>query len=440
VTEPSEERGELYHRSPTWLADGSGFLAQVFYSAPRNGGASGRHPGLALFRPGEVPIPLCSSDAAGSLAGDWLIWLSGSKLLAQAFDEYDGVLSGAEQVVADGLGEIGNRPAAASYSGVVAYQSGHSGEDGTSMGWVDLSSGKADTGDMEIVGWPARNLDPIPSPVDDRIVVSITDLENVGEIWIFGPDQAPRQITDGETAHLPTWSPDGTKIAYSSYTWIDGRRANRAYIRAADGSGEREEIPGARSVYAWSPDGKWLAFAVLDGERAIRFRWMGDDTGTDAAESPDTEDRYLQNSKGKLIIALRFSPDGKWIAYQEGLGDNAEAFVRPFIKGLGARQSVSNGQGRFPDWSPTAPATAPEILFTRGNQSVMRVTLEPADNEGTSFRPGQPEELFRIRHLVWNRGCMYSHDGKRILVNREPKPNPNPVTVIVGWKPKPPEK
>ena len=70
----------------------------------------------------------------------------------------------------------------------------------------------------------------------------------------------------------------------------------------------------------------------------------------------------------------------------------------------------------------------------------MRVTLEPADTEGTSLKPGQPEELFRMRHFVWNRGCMYSHDGKRILVNREPKPNPNPVTVIVGWKPKPPEK
>ena len=42
VTELSEDRGELYHGSPTWLADGSGFLAQVIYSTQRDGGAIGR--------------------------------------------------------------------------------------------------------------------------------------------------------------------------------------------------------------------------------------------------------------------------------------------------------------------------------------------------------------------------------------------------------------
>ncbi len=108
--------------------------------------------------------------------------------------------------------------------------------------------------------------------------------------------------------------------------------------------------------------------------------------------------------------------------------------MRPFIKGLGSRQSVSNGQGRFPDWSPTAPATAPEILFSRGNQSVMRVTLEPADTEGASFKPGQPEELFRMRHRIWNRGCMYSHDGKRILALLPAGERaPNSITVVLDW-------
>ncbi len=272
-------------------------------------------------------------------------------------------------------------------------------------------------------------------PEGDPVII---DPESGADIWIFGPDQAPRQITDGERANFPIWSPDGNKIVYSSRTWNEGRRATRSYIRASDGSGEREEISEAGLVYGWSPDGAWLAYG--GGEGTIRFRWVGDDTGTDAAGSPDTEDRDLKDSKGKLITSVRFSPDGKWIAYQEGLHDNAEVFIRPFVKGLGSRQSVSKGQGSFPDWSPTAPATAPEILFSRGHQSVMRVTLEPADTEGTSVKPGQPEELFRMRHRVWNRGCMYSHDGKRILVNREPKPNPNPVSVIVGWKPKPLEK
>jgi hypothetical protein len=304
---------------------------------------------------------------------------------------------------------------------------------------VNISAGKADSADFETVGWPTINVDPVPSPNDDRVAVIIADLETGNDIWIFGPDQPPRQITHGEGTNFPIWSPDGNKILYSSRSWSEGRSTSRTYIRASDGSGEREEFSEATSwVYGWSPDSAWLAYAVDEG--TIRFRWVGDDTGAEAAGSTDTEDRDLRDSKGKLCIAMRFSPDGKWIAYQEGLGDNAEVFVRPFIKGLGSRQSVSNGQGRFPDWSPTAPTTAPEILFSRGNQSVMRVTLEPADTEGASFKPGQPEELFRMRHHIWNRGCMYSHDGKRILVNRKPKPNPNPVTVIVGWKPKPPEK
>ena len=62
---------------------------------------------------------------------------------------------------------------------------------------------------------------------------------------------------------MPTWSPDGSKIAFHSTR--DGN--NEIYVMNADGSGQTRltNNPAAGLLPAWSPDGIKIAFTSIRG-------------------------------------------------------------------------------------------------------------------------------------------------------------------------------
>ncbi|MEO8448928.1 MAG: peptidase S41, partial [Gemmatimonadota bacterium] len=85
-----------------------------------------------------------------------------------------------------------------------------------------------------------------------------------GEIFTvpaeFGPVVNLTQ-SSGVAERLPSWSPDGTQIAY----WSDRSGEYELTVRPADGSGAERKLtsygPGYRYRPYWSPDGKKIAFA-----------------------------------------------------------------------------------------------------------------------------------------------------------------------------------
>jgi hypothetical protein len=96
--------------------------------------------------------------------------------------------------------------------------------------------------------------DAVPSPDGKRLAFTSVD-----KLYVMDyPDGAPRRLTDtgaGLVEAQPTWSPDGTQIAYVSWSDTD---AGYIWKVRADGRGAPQKLTPEGAFYreiAWSPDG-----------------------------------------------------------------------------------------------------------------------------------------------------------------------------------------
>ena len=88
------------------------------------------------------------------------------------------------------------------------------------------------------------------------------------DVFALGRDVGLRRVTSSGHAERPTWSPDGTRIAYSDDFGGDAE----LYVVTADGSGRTRLTTelGFDGEPAWSPDGTRLAFtSERDGNAEI---------------------------------------------------------------------------------------------------------------------------------------------------------------------------
>jgi TolB protein len=143
----------------------------------------------------------------------------------------------------------------------------------------------------------------------------------------------------------PSWSPDGTQIAYRS----DRGDESEIWVMKADGAGQRRLTAGLSP--AWSPDGSSIAYASpghdpnppLSGISIMNVDGSGQHRvpNTDGGEYPS------------------WSPDGKRIAFNSNLsGDHVMYIVN--VDGSWLVDLSSVGEGWQVDWSPDGGS----ILFT----------------------------------------------------------------------------
>jgi hypothetical protein len=117
----------------------------------------------------------------------------------------------------------------------------------------------------QITGSPQRDVHPAWSPRGDVIVFD--RLSDVGrpELYEVGPTGGDRQITFGGVnvySSAPSWSPDGSKIAFIEQTY----KGTHIAVTNPDGSDTTAISPEFQGLFgyaapAWSPDGSRVAFA-----------------------------------------------------------------------------------------------------------------------------------------------------------------------------------
>jgi tricorn protease len=142
------------------------------------------------------------------------------------------------------------------------------------------------------------------SPTGKRVI-----LEARGEIFTSPVENGDaRNITQTSTAadHAPVWSPKGNEIAWFSDT---GGKGYSLMIASQDGLSKPRSISIGESKMAWepawSPDGKFIAFADDD----VRIRIVDVTAGT--IKTVDTGGD--NNERGNMD--LTWSHDSRWLAY-----------------------------------------------------------------------------------------------------------------------------
>ena len=190
----------------------------------------------------------------------------------------------------------------------------------------------------------------------------------------------PAAGTSEKQNYLPAWSPDGTKLAFTSNR--DGNP--EIYVVNRDGTGLRRltNSPAIDVTPTWAPTGNQIAFtseragtpqiyimnADGSGVRRISSEWSDRATWSPA---PFNEIAYAARSGGGYDIRVYSFATGETVQLTNGIGSNESPAFSPNGRhiaftstragkeqiftiardGKDLRQITKDGVNRYPNWS-----------------------------------------------------------------------------------------
>jgi len=300
----------------------------------------------------------------------------------------------------------------AARDGSLAYIAGNLGTN-RSLVWIDRA-GKTTAALQAQGGFQSPRL----SPDGKRVVVSVSDGSNL-DLWSYEFERGTRlRLTTSGSNRRNVWSPDGTQIAF--YATPLQRADQDLYVMPSTG-GEPKRLlarPGPQFPDTWSPDGRFLVFAEIEGAGGGRGRdlWL---LPIGEPPRPLLVTRFYE--RGAV-----FSPDGRWLAFVTDEPGRAEVYVQPF-PGPGPKVPISTNGGLQPMWSRDG-----RELFYREGDSLMAVPIQL-----DPIRVGAARKLFELPGATYNLDQNFADydlapDGRFLAIRSDSEAQVE-IQIVLNW-------
>jgi TolB protein len=259
-----------------------------------------------------------------------------------------------------------------------------SNRDGTANIWTMKPDGK-DV--QQVTASKAPCSSPRWSPDGKTIAYVARGGNGIDQVWITDiGGKGPKQLTsDRFPSRQPAWAPKGDRLSFSRY----GPGLYDTHVISADGGGETNLTGGSGGLDAqWSPDGSKIAFTSTRSGRGFLVYVMDADGKNvkEVASNPNT----LGN------VYPVWSPDGKRIAFADWVA-GALQLAAVDADGKNLTHLTKEGTNWNPQWSPDGKTIAflksdsqGGVWITSIDGKTQREVMRGASS--VSWRPGPPKK------------------------------------------------
>ncbi len=390
-------------RAPWFLPDDRHFLFYV--EAPKEVAKTEARVYVGDLKTGEQRFLTRADEPAKYTSPGYLLYVKSDSLMAQRFD-------------AGKLRLLGDPVAISPISG--AFSVNDTGLLGYFNAAVqapnELLWYARDGKQIGRVGAPGYYAQLRLAPDGQRVAVSIYDnLSKTSSIWIHELARGTAsRVTFEKDSTRPVWSPDAKRLLFAA----SGNNIASIHLKNASGLGEEQTLlDSQQDMYPkdWSSDGRQIAYDQDVGGRG-QIGVL----------------RLTPEKKASLLLRTRFfeanprfSPDGKWLAYQSNETGVMEVYVVP-LPDLSTKWMVSTQGGAYSIWRRDGK----ELFYVAADRKVMAVAVT---RKGDALEFAKPQALFETR--IGCCGFQYdvTADGQKFLVNSQVQSSADPMTIITNW-------
>jgi Tol biopolymer transport system component len=411
VSNLDKSRGELSHRWPMFLPDGTHYL----YMATNFAGQKSVD---AIFvgslDSNEKRFVVEATANAAYAAPGYLLFYRDKALFAQRFDLRRFALTGEPTTILDDIQyepQVKRAVFGASEKGLLVAQSG-SGVALSQLVWFNRK-GK----ELGAVGKPDVYGNVFIAPNGKSVAVSMTDIASQNtDIWTYDLQRggAKRLTFDPAADSVPIWSPDSARLVFAS----NRTSFNDLHMKNSDGAQDEKDILHVdvdKFPNDWSRDGKYILYTQ--------------DTDLWRVTLPELKSSLFLKAPSVLRNG-QFSPDGKWVAYASNETGKWEIYVTSFPEARGKWQ-ISAGGGEQPRWR----GDGKELFYLSSDGKMMAAPVTTGANFDASTpvalfqaTPRQPVPIYDL--FVYD----VSRDGQRFLINTQVKQaEAAPMSIVLNW-------